>query len=46
MESHIHLLNIWEIMEEKDRLSKPKRFSFSMLEKKWWTGKLLEYNFD
>jgi hypothetical protein len=33
MDSRIHLSQIWKIMEEKDRLSKPKAFSFQYAQK-------------
>ena len=33
MDSRIHLSQIWKIMDEKDRLGKPKPFSFQYAKK-------------
>jgi hypothetical protein len=40
MDSRIHLSQIWKIMEEKDRLGKPKPFSFQYAKK---SGELETY---
>ena len=40
MDSRIHLSQTWKIMEERDRLSKPKPFSFQYARK---SGELETY---
>ena len=40
MESRIHLSQIWKIMDERDRLGKPKPFSFQYAKK---SGELETY---